>query len=106
MRAPFHPFGDIFDMIACIVIALITGYSYFIPPVDPVGIIGNYLGLVLCAVGYAITKWWTGAKLVPLEEIDLDTGVADYSHLKEQEEVAATGPWYKKVCKKAVAIFT
>lgn len=111
-HAPWHPFGDLFDMIACCVLSLITGYSYFIPPIDSdqiVGIVGNYAGLVICAIGYVISKWWLKAKLVPLEDIDLFTGRAD--DLEELKEMAnqkreITGPWYIQIWKRILIVFT
>ncbi|KAI9315555.1 amino acid permease/ SLC12A domain-containing protein [Dichotomocladium elegans] len=105
MRAPLHPFGDLFDMVACIVISIITGYSYFVPA-DAVGLVGNYAGLILCAIGWAITKWWTKSKMVPLAEIDLDTGVSDQIGKQQEQDPTTLGPWHRRIWKRAVAIFT
>ncbi|KAI9489403.1 amino acid permease/ SLC12A domain-containing protein [Zychaea mexicana] len=109
-KAIWHPFGDIFDMFACVVCSLITGYSYFYPP-DAVGLVGNYAGLVMCAVGFGFAKWWTRSKMVPLTEIDLDTGVSELvteKHLRDEmlEERAITGTWSQRIWKRIVIVFT
>lgn len=106
MRTVCHPFGDIFNMIACPALALISGYSYFYNPPDPVGIVGNYAGLVFCAVGYMATKVYTNSKVVPLEDIDLDTGAAKYADDEELEKPDITGPWYRRLWKRMLIVFT
>ncbi|KAG2222082.1 hypothetical protein INT45_007968 [Circinella minor] len=109
-KAPWHPFGDIFDIIGCTVCALISGYSFFSPP-SAVGLIGNYAGLIFCGVGFCITKWWSKSKMVPLMEIDLDTGVSELvtdKELRDQmlQERVIEGTWYQKIWKRIVIVFT
>ncbi|CAO3667116.1 unnamed protein product [Rhizopus stolonifer] len=104
IHTPFHPFGDIFGMVACTVISLIAGYSYFVPA-DTVGLIGNYAGLILCVLGFIITKLWTRSKMIPLDLIDLDTGRADPIFTEEDRE-EITGPWYVRFWKRFVNILT
>lgn len=107
ITTPLHPFGDIFGMIACTVIALMAGYASFIPPVDPVGIIGNYGGLVCVALLFLILRFWTKSRFIPIDEIDIDTGRADYSQFKDEDNNSYTGlPFYKKAWKKFVYIVT
>ncbi|KAL0096571.1 amino acid permease/ SLC12A domain-containing protein [Phycomyces blakesleeanus] len=103
--APCYPFGDIFGMIACIVIALMAGYSYF-SPASAVGLIGNYAGLILCAAGFITTKLWTKSKMVPIDQIDLDTGRMDMDYSSFEDEPEVTGPWYKRWGAKLIAIIT
>ncbi|KAI8877473.1 hypothetical protein K501DRAFT_198139 [Backusella circina FSU 941] len=105
IKAPFHPFGDIFGMIACVVISLLAGYSYFVPA-DAVGLIGNYAGIILCIIGYICTKLYTKSKMVPLDEMDLDTGRADIDMLTEANENDITGVWYVRIWKRLLVIFT
>ncbi|KAI9322317.1 amino acid permease/ SLC12A domain-containing protein [Dichotomocladium elegans] len=104
LKAPWHPFGDLFDMFACIVIALLTGYSYFVPP-NPVGLVGNYAGLILCAIGYGVTKLYTKSKIVPLTEIDLVTG-AVHLESEEREQEKQAEPRYRRLWKRAISVFT
>lgn len=104
IRTPFHPFGDIFGMIACTVISLIAGYSYFVPA-DAVGLIGNYAGLILCVLGFIATKLWTRSKMIPLDLIDLDTGRADDIFTKEDRN-EIIGPWYTRAWKRFVNLMT
>ena len=96
-------------MIACPVVALIAGYSYF-SPADPVGLIGNYAGLVCVAIGYCITKLWTRSKMIPLCEIDLDVGrdldmEQRWREDLEEKEMDDTHG-IKKYYKQVIAIFT
>ncbi|KAJ8662868.1 hypothetical protein O0I10_001044 [Lichtheimia ornata] len=109
MTAPLHPFGDLFTMFASVVCALITGYSYFVPA-DPVGLVGNYAGLVLCVVGFIVTKLYTRSKMVPLKDVDLVTGATMHKDTDSQFEnggaTAPTGPWYSRAAARIVAVFT
>lgn len=105
IKAPFHPFGDIFGMIACVVISLMAGYSYFVPA-DPIGLVGNYAGIILCIIGFVCTKLYTKSKMVPLDEIDLVSGRADIDMLMDARQDDITGPWYVRLWKKLLVIFT
>ncbi|CAO3641866.1 unnamed protein product [Mucor fragilis] len=82
--APGHPYMNILSMVACIVIILISGWSYFVPA-DAIGLIGSYGGALIALGGYLVLKFWTKSKLVPLDQIDLDTGVRYFT----LEELAA-----------------
>ncbi|KAI7893228.1 amino acid permease/ SLC12A domain-containing protein [Mucor mucedo] len=106
IAAPFHPFGDLFGMFACVVISLMAGYSYF-KPADPVGLVGNYAGLIVCAILFIVLKIYTRSKLIPIDEIDLDTGRADSSlYVNNDDQSEITGPWYKKAWKRFVIVVT
>lgn len=72
--APGYPYMNILAMVVCVVIILISGWSYFVPA-DVIGLIGSYGGFLLVVFGYLVLKFWTKSKLIPLDEIDLDTGV-------------------------------
>lgn len=111
ITTPFHPFGDIFGMIACVVIALIAGYSYFVPA-DPVGLIGNYGGLIAVAILYIILKLRTKSKLIPISEIDIDSGRADYDTYEMEnsdygdDTSSVIGLGWKRTLKKIISIVT
>ncbi|KAL7320162.1 hypothetical protein PS15m_000082 [Mucor circinelloides] len=105
IKAPFHPFGDIFGMIACVVIALMAGYSYFVPA-DPVGLIGNYGGLIAVAILFIVLKIYTKSKLIPISEIDVDSGRAEYETFKEEEDKVIEGPRWKRALKQVVHVVT
>ncbi|KAI9489402.1 amino acid permease-domain-containing protein [Zychaea mexicana] len=104
MTVPMHPIGDILDVFVCPIIALFTGYKYFIPA-QAVGIIGQYLGLILCLVGFIALKVFTKSKLIPLKEMDLDTGRSDISY-DPQEASKLSGPWYARAWKRVVIALT
>lgn len=69
---------NILAMIGCVVIILISGWSYFVPA-DAIGLVGSYAGALLVVFSYLFLKYWTKSKIVPLDQIDLDTGVRYYS---------------------------
>ncbi|KAI9252322.1 amino acid permease/ SLC12A domain-containing protein [Phascolomyces articulosus] len=104
MRAPWHPVGDILDVVVCPLIAIFTGYKYF-DPARAVGIIGQYLGLILCLLGFILLKIFTKSKLIPLKDIDLDTDRTDIS-FEPQETPKLTGPWYIRAWKRIIIALT
>lgn len=104
MRAPLHPFGDLFDLTLCTLIALVTGVQHTAPP-DAARLIGSYGGLFLCLVGFLATKFYTGSKMIPLDEIDLQTGRADIPG-EQDDQLVIQGPWYNRLWKHLVFIFT
>ncbi|KAI8890931.1 hypothetical protein K501DRAFT_167765, partial [Backusella circina FSU 941] len=96
-----HPYMNIVAMTACIVICLISGWSYFVPA-DPIGLVGSYAGLILFFGAYLVLKLWKKEKMVPYEIMDLETDVRHYTEeeiLKDQEN--SKGFW-----KKFINIFT
>ncbi|KAI7856140.1 amino acid permease/ SLC12A domain-containing protein [Circinella umbellata] len=113
MQAPLHPFGDIAGMIGCAVITFAAGYSYFVPA-DAVGLIGNYGGTILFILGFGITKIVTKSKMVPLKEIDLDTGRIDtMMFVGDDEDEKNIGKveqdretWYQRAWKRVVIAIT
>ncbi|KAI8637803.1 amino acid permease/ SLC12A domain-containing protein [Parasitella parasitica] len=107
ITTPFHPFGDIFGMLACVVISLMAGYSYFVPA-DPVGLIGNYGGLIVAGALFLILKFYTKSKLIPISEIDIDSGRADYDIYEDDHDSDkfTEGPWWKRAWRKIIYIIT
>lgn len=95
-------------MVACIVISLIAGYSYFVPA-NAVGLIGNYLGLIAIVILYICLKFYTKSKVIPISEIDIDTGRADYQTFQKGDDDSdrvIEGPWWKRAMKKVLYIIT
>ncbi|KAI8638850.1 amino acid permease/ SLC12A domain-containing protein [Parasitella parasitica] len=95
--APGHPYMNILSMIACIVIILISGWSYFVPA-NAIGLIGSYGGALIVLAGYFVLRFWTKSKLVPLDQIDLDTGVRYFTLEElaaEKEQDTQTTLWQK-----------
>ncbi|KAI8376560.1 amino acid permease/ SLC12A domain-containing protein [Radiomyces spectabilis] len=95
--APGHPYMNILVIVACVVIILMSGWSYFVPA-SATGLVGSYGGVILVVVGFIVLKFWTKSRLVPLAEIDLDTDVRQYSAEEleiEKEENASRGIWQK-----------
>ena len=78
------------------IIFCIIGYSSFTPQFDAVKFVTSYIGLVpvtLWYLGYKIIK---RSKVVPLVDVDFETGRVtrlDVEKDKEEDEVL---PWYRK----------
>lgn len=96
--APGHPYMNILAMVVCVVIILISGWSYFVPA-DPIGLVGSYGGFIIVVGAYAILKFWTKSKLIPLDQIDLDTGVRYFTveELDAEKEENRKETFWKKL---------
>ncbi|GAA5805953.1 hypothetical protein HPULCUR_011480 [Helicostylum pulchrum] len=96
--APGHPYMNLISIAACIVIILISGWSYFVPA-DAIGLVGSYGGTLIAIIGYLILRFWKKTKLIPLEEIDLDTGVRYFTveELDAEKEELKNEPFLKKL---------
>ncbi|KAI8993603.1 amino acid permease/ SLC12A domain-containing protein [Pilobolus umbonatus] len=73
-KAFAYPYSGIFASVLCILIILGQGYVSFTPTFDAITFVTCYIGLVpfiLCYVGHKII---TKGKIVPLEEVDFETG--------------------------------
>ncbi|KAI7871604.1 amino acid permease/ SLC12A domain-containing protein [Spinellus fusiger] len=89
-----HPFGDLFSMAACIVVCLVSGRPYF-SPVNILGLVGHYGGLILFLLGLIIAKLWTKSEIIPIDQIDLDSGRVD-SDFNDFENELTIESWYKR----------
>ncbi|KAM3579680.1 hypothetical protein VKS41_007767 [Umbelopsis sp. WA50703] len=94
--APGYPYFDIFAIFACAVLALLGGWSSF-SPADPIGLVGNYAGLIIAFVGFLVTKLWTKSKMVPLADIDLDTGRSLQGEVESKEDKVKKVWWRRAI---------
>lgn len=96
--APGHPYMNILVMVVCIVIILISGWSYFVPA-DAIGLVGSYAGALIVLFGFLGLKYWSKSKLVPLDEIDLDTGVRYFTieELDAEKDEKRKETFFKKL---------
>lgn len=92
--APGYPYFDVFAVLACSILALLGGWSSFVPA-DPIGLVGNYAGLVIAFFGFLITKLYTKSKVVRLCDIDLDTGRVEY--VNNDDVVDEKVPVWRKI---------
>ncbi|KAJ8662407.1 hypothetical protein O0I10_002101 [Lichtheimia ornata] len=95
-RAFGYPYTGIFAVVLTILIILGQGYGAFAPEFDGVTFATNYIGLVpaiVCYVGYKLIR---RTKVVPLLDVDFETGrVTDLDVAKDTEEIGHL-PWYKR----------
>jgi amino acid permease len=99
---PFHamlyPFSPIFAVVLTVLIVLGQGYGAFYPEWDTVTFFIDYIGIapfILTYVGYKIFR---RSRVIPLGEVDLDTG--RYIPTAQDEidnEAYEQRPWYKRV---------
>ncbi|KAI9364570.1 amino acid permease/ SLC12A domain-containing protein [Pilaira anomala] len=87
-KAMGYPFSGIFATTLCIVIILGQGYGAFTPSFDGETFAMNYIGVVPFIVCYVGHKLYTRKKLIPLEEVDFESGrVTRFDIEKDIEEV-------------------
>lgn len=77
----------------------LIGYTAFYPEWDKISFVTCYIGFVPMIVWYVGYKLIRRSKVVPLLEVDFETGrVTRYDVEKDNEEdVESNGPWYKKL---------
>ncbi|KAI8877399.1 hypothetical protein K501DRAFT_278494 [Backusella circina FSU 941] len=73
-KASFYPYGPIFVIVLSVVIILAQGYSSFYPKWNAVTFVANYIGIIPFVSAYGLHKIITKSKIVPLEDIDYETG--------------------------------
>ncbi|KAG1593359.1 hypothetical protein G6F47_009137 [Rhizopus delemar] len=95
-RAFAYPWSAIVAIILTTFIILGQGYTSFTPQFDGVKFVTAYIGLVPVALWYAGYKIIKKTKVVPLLDVDFETGRVtrlDVEKDKEEDEVL---PWYRK----------
>ncbi|KAG2190216.1 hypothetical protein INT46_004202 [Mucor plumbeus] len=96
-KAMGYPFSGLFATILCILIILGQGYGAFTPQFDAVAFCTNYIGIIpffLCYVGHKI---YTRGKVIPLEEVDFETGRVTRFDIEKDDEVDAEIPRWKRI---------
>ncbi|KAL1919994.1 uncharacterized protein VTP21DRAFT_1140 [Calcarisporiella thermophila] len=94
-RASCYPVAPLFALTLCVVVILGGGWKSF-APFDVQAFLSSYIGIVLFAalyLGYKIVK---KTKLIPLMEVDLDTGRLDVSSMAEKD-IKENERWYDKL---------
>lgn len=96
-RAFAYPFSGLFACILTVLIILGQGYESFAPSFDRIKFLTSYIGVVpaiLCYIGYKLVR---RSKVVPILEIDYDTGRATYDDMMMDEEAIGHIPWWKRI---------
>lgn len=74
-KARLFPFGPIFTFLVCLFVLIGQGYdSWFASPVVAADIIACYIGIPVFLAFYIGYKVVVRSKVIPLMEVDLDTG--------------------------------
>ncbi|GAB5586240.1 hypothetical protein Unana1_01140 [Umbelopsis nana] len=97
-RALWYPFSPIFAIVLTVLIVLGQGYGAFYPSWDTTTFFIDYIGIAPFILTYAGYKIFRRSKVIPLLEVDLDTGryIPTYEdELDNQND--ANRPWYKKI---------
>ncbi|KAI8146777.1 amino acid permease/ SLC12A domain-containing protein [Fennellomyces sp. T-0311] len=96
-RAFIYPYSAIFACVLCILIILGQGYTAFTPHFDGVLFVTNYIGIVPAIVCYVVYKLIRRTRIVPLDEVDFDTGRVTRMDMERDEAEEGKVPWYKKI---------
>lgn len=78
-KARLFPVGPIFAFAICLFVLVGQGYdSWMADPVSPSDIIACYIGIPIVIIFYAGYKIVKRSKVIPLMEVDLDTGREEF----------------------------
>ncbi|KAI9280578.1 amino acid permease/ SLC12A domain-containing protein [Umbelopsis sp. AD052] len=97
-RALWFPFSPIFAIVLTVLIVLAQGYGAFYPEWDTTTFFIDYIGIAPFILTYGGYKIFRRSKVIPLGEVDLDTG--RYFPTAQDEidnENDLHRPWYKKM---------
>ncbi|KAI7893605.1 amino acid permease/ SLC12A domain-containing protein [Mucor mucedo] len=105
-----YPFSGIFATVLCILIILGQGYTAFTPQFDGLTFVMNYIGILPFLVCYIGHKLVTRKKVIPLEEVDFESGrVTRFDIEKDNEEVdeaIAKLPKWQRYMKKTLNVIS
>ncbi|SAL97189.1 hypothetical protein [Absidia glauca] len=93
-KARLFPFGPIFTFLVCLFVLVGQGYdSWFASPVVAADIIACYIGIPVFLAFYIGYKVVVRSKVIPLMEVDLDTGREEIiRHTMEMDETKRYDP--------------
>ncbi|KAG0936984.1 hypothetical protein G6F57_007685 [Rhizopus arrhizus] len=92
-----YPFSGIFSCCLSILIILGQGYASFTPQFDAITFCISYVGIVPFILCYVIHKAVTRKRVVPLEEVDFETGRVTRFDIEKDNELDEHLPRWKRV---------
>ncbi|KAI8338514.1 amino acid permease/ SLC12A domain-containing protein [Chlamydoabsidia padenii] len=95
-KSPWYPFSGLFSSILCVLIILGQGYTAFTPEFAVKTFFANYIGLVPAPLLYIGHKLIMRTKVIPLEEIDFETGRVTMYEIQEANEKDTRLPWWRR----------
>ncbi|ORZ22949.1 amino acid permease-domain-containing protein [Absidia repens] len=95
-RCTWYPFTDLFACILCILIILGQGYTAFTPVFEFKTFAANYIGVLPAVILYIGHKLIIRSKVVPLEEVDFETGRVTVYDIQEAEEKEKGVVWWRR----------
>ncbi|KAL0139089.1 amino acid permease/ SLC12A domain-containing protein [Mucor lusitanicus] len=95
-KAFAYPYSAIVAIILTTFVILGQGYTAFYPQWDGVKFVTNYIGLVPVFVWYVGYKLIRKSKVVPLMEVDFETGRVTHLDIEKDKEEDEVLPWYRK----------
>ncbi|KAI9316205.1 amino acid permease/ SLC12A domain-containing protein, partial [Dichotomocladium elegans] len=96
-KAFWFPIPSLFATALCFCIIFGQGYGSFTPHFDGLTFASSYIGIVPAIVCYILHKLITRSRLIPMDEIDFDTGRVTREEIEIEEAVEKVLPWYKKM---------
>ncbi|PWN52876.1 putative general amino acid permease [Violaceomyces palustris] len=86
-RAKLQPYGSWFSIATCSIIILFSGWSTFLNgDFTATSFVTSYIGIPLFFIPLVGWKLWHKTKMIPLSEIDLDSGKLDPSEERIEPE--------------------
>lgn len=103
--APFFPYSCYISILLAVMIVFLEGYQAVTAvPFQAEGVVAVFVGAPVFFLSILIWKLYHKTKLVPLLEVDLDSGrptiVRGIAHTTTEADVNA--PWWKKASRRVV----
>ncbi|KAK3837462.1 MAG: amino acid permease/ SLC12A domain-containing protein [Linnemannia gamsii] len=103
--APFFPYSCYISILLALMIVFLQGYqAVTADPFDPIGVVAVFVGAPVFFLSIIIWKIYHKTKIVPLLEVDLDSGrpiilqsTSHHQHAEVKEGQEETLPIWKKV---------
>ncbi|KAI9271289.1 amino acid permease-domain-containing protein [Sporodiniella umbellata] len=92
-----YPFSGIFSCCLSILIILGQGYVAFTPEFDATKFCISYVGILPFIVCYILHKSITRKKVIPLEEVDFETGRVTRFDIEKDNELEEHIPRWKRI---------
>ncbi|KAI7903790.1 amino acid permease/ SLC12A domain-containing protein [Cokeromyces recurvatus] len=96
-KAFAHPFSAITAIVLTTFITFGQGYTSFTPTFNALTFVKSYIGLVPVIVWYVSHKLIKKTKVVPLEEVDFETGRVTRIDIEKDNEEDKNYTWYQKI---------
>ncbi|KAK0560874.1 amino acid transporter [Tilletia horrida] len=103
-EAPFQPYLSWFSVSFTTIVLIFKGFDSFTPRFDYKNFITNYFGIPIFFLAYFGYKFIRKTRIVPLNDVDLQTGVNAYDGMEEDDEEDTDTEKYRSLTMKQKAV--